>query len=887
MRVCAGILVLLLAFVCAPVSARWFHGSTLGTIVISAVTPGTPGATGITITWTNTPNANARVCYGTTTAYGACTTRDVSPVGSDTATLSGLVSNTLYHYRVDATLTGWTPGYSADGTFTTAAAVACNGFTFNPSGADNGCAGAPTSDAYLQAQGYQYLNATAFTDGTIYSRPIGVGQNPVINSNNPHVYSGCANSAGCIKWPVPGVDYPVGVAPVGTQNNGTITYAFCNGLSGTIPCSHDASGNATPFIDAFAYFSTNWVANGDTASTGCAPTSSYSGTTFIVTCVTTAGPQTLNLVGFDWSPYRSIDAGVTWHPTCVGLKLNDAAVVSTATAMVINFTNNRMIWSKDYTVNLSCRTIGDAATNALNFSYNLTDNWTANFNFNRIDQGADQASALSNLTATGTSGGGVSNIILVSSTHGVGTMNDGGVQVGSTVFGNANIPAGDTVASISPGTSITLASPTTGNVTGTITLASDKSYPGIFSPVRFGNNSYAGTAPVINNSTVVAQYNWISNTEVQSLQISYACGGQDVDYNIFHNSSWRTQNNHANIVFNNPPSLSGNQMACAGYTTGTTYGVMNHSTVINNLYFNDYGMWTNSSWIYVFNPLTTFNMLLDIPTGTYAMNTLINNGAAATAGIPEYFKYEGFLEEINGTQAAGYTSVSYNDIYQLGDYVLPSSGPNPCTTPPTYTAYGVDGVNGTYGKTGATLTLIKSLDAGHCGTSAPTAGTFKLIAVWTASGFTGDTGYVACVNSNACNVSSDYITFENGSGSGIGVLADVDYAFVNYENLSVEYNAMDQTALENLGLMYPQNVAGNSQGSYLSCAKPAPSPVPPFSGNAPYFALGNGPANNNLNTSADPANITGNFYLNSSGAALNANVQTLSSQYYFYPGNGC
>ncbi len=65
--------------------------------------------------------------YGTTTSYGTTVTASQSPVTSSTtvtvsANLSGLTSNTLYHFRVKATNTTGTT-YGADSTFTTLSSI--------------------------------------------------------------------------------------------------------------------------------------------------------------------------------------------------------------------------------------------------------------------------------------------------------------------------------------------------------------------------------------------------------------------------------------------------------------------------------------------------------------------------------------------------------------------------------------------------------------------------------------------------------------------------------------------------------------------------------------------------------------------------------------------
>jgi hypothetical protein len=95
-----------------------------------------PLSSSATVTWINNPPSQAQVCYGLTTGYGTCTTRDSSPVSSDSATISGLAPGVLYHYQINTIASGYPQGFSADQTFTTTGAVSavyvdCNGVDTN------------------------------------------------------------------------------------------------------------------------------------------------------------------------------------------------------------------------------------------------------------------------------------------------------------------------------------------------------------------------------------------------------------------------------------------------------------------------------------------------------------------------------------------------------------------------------------------------------------------------------------------------------------------------------------------------------------------------------------------------------------------------------------
>jgi Cep192 domain 4/Purple acid Phosphatase, N-terminal domain/Calcineurin-like phosphoesterase len=93
-------------------------GTTSGP-VISGV-----GASGITTTsavigWTTNVQATTQVEYGTSTNYGTLTTLNASLVTTHSQTLSNLLANTNYHYRVRSKDSGNSETISADFTFTT------------------------------------------------------------------------------------------------------------------------------------------------------------------------------------------------------------------------------------------------------------------------------------------------------------------------------------------------------------------------------------------------------------------------------------------------------------------------------------------------------------------------------------------------------------------------------------------------------------------------------------------------------------------------------------------------------------------------------------------------------------------------------------------------
>jgi hypothetical protein len=86
---------------------------------ISSVTASSITTLGATVTWTTDVASTSQVEYGTSTSYGNLTTLDASLVTSHSVALSGLATNTLYHYRVHSKNAGGTESISGDSAFQT------------------------------------------------------------------------------------------------------------------------------------------------------------------------------------------------------------------------------------------------------------------------------------------------------------------------------------------------------------------------------------------------------------------------------------------------------------------------------------------------------------------------------------------------------------------------------------------------------------------------------------------------------------------------------------------------------------------------------------------------------------------------------------------------
>jgi hypothetical protein len=84
-----------------------------------------PSQNGVIITWTTNKLANSQVEYGTTASYGSTTSvTDTSPmVLNHSVSFSGLLTNTVYHFRVTSVAATAEQAYSIDATFRTTADV--------------------------------------------------------------------------------------------------------------------------------------------------------------------------------------------------------------------------------------------------------------------------------------------------------------------------------------------------------------------------------------------------------------------------------------------------------------------------------------------------------------------------------------------------------------------------------------------------------------------------------------------------------------------------------------------------------------------------------------------------------------------------------------------
>ena len=105
------------AFVAVPPNGSPGNAS-VSMPTISGVSVSGISAIGATVNYTLSQAATKWIEYGTTAAYGSSTTH-LSGNGAQSDPLTGLVTGTVYHYRVGAQTAGGSITYTNDATFTT------------------------------------------------------------------------------------------------------------------------------------------------------------------------------------------------------------------------------------------------------------------------------------------------------------------------------------------------------------------------------------------------------------------------------------------------------------------------------------------------------------------------------------------------------------------------------------------------------------------------------------------------------------------------------------------------------------------------------------------------------------------------------------------------
>lgn len=286
--------------------------------------------------------------------------------------------------------------------------------------------GCPDASLAISGLATQFYDPTAFSDGTLFQN----GQ-----CSGPRASSTCAGVR-AINWNVAGVDFPIGIRPVAAGQ-------YCDGPYVSLdnpkrPCS--ATPGATNLIDASTY---DWAKDDQAgyANTGCVNgggTSSWvhlttgsAGRTDMKCVVKSTTGQTINILGFDWTPNEGCTAvgiGCPAVQACVGFEIVTSAGVNKGTGSggVVNFMDNRYknIYPQTSTAGVNIFTptscmqttsktgvfegifFGASAGPIAAPTQAFTDNWTVNFEYNYIDGNALQAYTLYGYRLPGTIGGG-------------------------------------------------------------------------------------------------------------------------------------------------------------------------------------------------------------------------------------------------------------------------------------------------------------------------------------------------------------------------------------------------------------------------------------------------------------------------------------------------
>jgi len=169
--------------------------------VISAVSVGSILTTGGIVTWTTDVPATSQVEYGTTTAYGNQTTLDVNLLTSHTVVLTGLTTNTLYHYRVHSKNSSGVESISGDFAFQTSSVVDTTPPTISITAPANGATVSGTVSVTANASdnvgvtSVQFLLDGANLGSAITAAPYAVGWNTTSSTNAVHTLTAQARDA--------------------------------------------------------------------------------------------------------------------------------------------------------------------------------------------------------------------------------------------------------------------------------------------------------------------------------------------------------------------------------------------------------------------------------------------------------------------------------------------------------------------------------------------------------------------------------------------------------------------------------------------------------------------------------------------------------------------
>jgi hypothetical protein len=169
--------------------------------VISSVSVGSITTTAATVTWTTDVAATSQVEYGTTTAYGTLTTLDVNLLTSHVTLLTGLSTNTLYHYRVRSKNSSGVESISGDFAFQTSSVTDTIPPTISITAPANGATVSGTVTVSANASdnvavtGVQFFLDGANLGLQLVSAPYSVSWDSASTTNGAHVLTAQAHDA--------------------------------------------------------------------------------------------------------------------------------------------------------------------------------------------------------------------------------------------------------------------------------------------------------------------------------------------------------------------------------------------------------------------------------------------------------------------------------------------------------------------------------------------------------------------------------------------------------------------------------------------------------------------------------------------------------------------
>jgi hypothetical protein len=181
------------------ISAQSPAPDTIAPVISSVASSGVTDATAI-VSWSTNEAADSQVEYGLTTDYGSTTQLDGSRVTSHAVTVSGLLSGSLYHYRVRSSDPSGNLAVSGDATFTTAVSDAAPP-TVNVTAPSGGSTVSGTMTVLADASDDVGVSSVQFLlDGVNLgsadaTAPYSVGWNTTNTSNGTHVISARAVDA--------------------------------------------------------------------------------------------------------------------------------------------------------------------------------------------------------------------------------------------------------------------------------------------------------------------------------------------------------------------------------------------------------------------------------------------------------------------------------------------------------------------------------------------------------------------------------------------------------------------------------------------------------------------------------------------------------------------